>query len=345
MNDDVLAISNGLKIKYLEMNKLMEDCTFSEGIETIDIYIDSNQFFAFMRQEHTKAVADKLIKSKDSVSPAIAFFNLCGHYRNYFKTVGVSTRFFLIHSVGDTIKSGIYSDWNKEITEGYTDLKGKNYVDFVVLKRIRPMAEFLNDVYVINSVDVCHTTFPFILNEKKENRATFILSNDKRFLQYTYLLDKCAVMRPSAKNYRLVEASDIFNYIQDKLKNQVELTCHYLIPYLMLVGNKSIDPMDDSVKTASKAVKYLANGPKIEWDTYDNPELLREIMGSFVDEEDDIPNTLTLFDVPTLVQKVEFLDAWKTHIRNQVQSTPSKKSAFELNAEFFEDEINLSMLY
>lgn len=344
------------KVKYTDLLELFPADTLT--MSEMNIVLDSTKIFEAFRVKYYENVTKEIIDSKLSYNLAAEFFNYVAHYRNFFRKYGVHTVFTLIHGSNDTEKETLIPEWNMKYRSNELHPSTSKFLDFVVESRIKPMAAFLPDIYVVSSAKLdaptCRTVFPYILNADSKFFAapTVIISSDPAMMQYIYLFKRTTVLKAQNKSPKRIKVNGIFDEISKDYKTKIEhINDSMLLVHLVMDGTAGIPELNAGVKKrkvlaaleTNKEIPERISGKFIYSLFADKLKPVEGIANQEEYFENAIEERLAVLDIPS--HALTLTKALKLQVTQQIASEPSKTNAFAMSNKYFGNQINLTHLF
>ena len=136
----------GSCIKYKTLFQLISTSYAGSTCTKINLFIDLNSVLKKLYS------IDKWgYKSKNKYDMTASIINMCGHYREFFRQIGVSTNIFLIYglncpSMNDTYVQG----YNNKFIESYIKKKDVNELIESNLEILEMLCQYLPGIYFFN---------------------------------------------------------------------------------------------------------------------------------------------------------------------------------------------------
>jgi len=180
-------------IKYTRMDQLIQYAFAGSSATKIDLFIDIYGIYKSIFSRHyVTNITDYTVFTSTLI-------NMCGHYRTYFKKLGVQTNIFLVSSYNiPEINSKFVAGYNKIFKE---KINNKLIYDMVEqnIQLLEIMCPYLPQIYFIKSeFESSVAIYNIIKKEKSYGRdvPSIIISADSYPIQLTTILDDVAYIRP-----------------------------------------------------------------------------------------------------------------------------------------------------
>jgi len=361
IGSDIGFIFNSKKTKYKDLNEMLGLEGYASNITNKDInfFIDTSFIFDFFKVDYYANLTKKIIDEKQTFEMAGEFFNLIGHYRNYFaKLTAGNIRFFIINAP-------YHGDENKEadnLTKSkYTHPKALKFLDFIVEQRIKPVADMLNSVYVISTHKVHKTVIPYILFKNKDTKGMFGKSSMNIFMAKSLTFGQYSFLAPNSfffnKN-KFVNKNDIFDTITSKYKNVGKVDRYGILAYQVFTGEDSpFGVLDEKVK-ARKTISLLEENQKLSFDNYNDSEVIGDIYKRvFATGKVAIPANVESLQavLDNIIERINYYDiinkyntiegAVEAKICNEIiEYEADKEALFNINNTYFNNIIMINNL-
>lgn len=180
-------------VKYSRLDQLIQHAFAGSRATSIDLFID---IYGIYRGIFSRSFVTNV---SDYTSFTSTLINMCGHYRAYFKMLGVSTRIFLISgfNVPET-SCKFVAGYNKTFQD---KLKNKMIYDMVDqnIQLLDLICPYFPDIFFVKTnfeSSVC--IHNIIKKEKNSGRdvPSIIISSDMYPVQLTTLWDDVAYIKP-----------------------------------------------------------------------------------------------------------------------------------------------------
>lgn len=181
-------------VKYERLRGLVYSTfanTSLSAVTNLNIYIDLYSVLKPLFSEHyrTKITEETMVTSE--------IINMCGHYRRFFRTLGVDTNIYLVFSYN-------ICDINRQFVGGYNETfynksnikLFRNMVDHNI-ELLEILVPYLPNIYFIKSIRNYESTIiiqDLILNHNENNYPGMIISNDLYPIQLTSMNNICQLI-------------------------------------------------------------------------------------------------------------------------------------------------------
>ena len=180
-------------VKYSRMDQIIHYAFAGSNARAIDLYID---LYGLYKSIFSRSYSTNV---SDYTSFTSTLINMCGHYRGYFKKLGVQTNIFLISGYN-------IPEINCKFVAGYN----KTFKDKLNNKLIRDMVEqniqlldiicpYLPHIYFVNTqFETSVAIYNIIKKEKALGRdvPSIVISADTYPIQLTTLFNDVAYIKP-----------------------------------------------------------------------------------------------------------------------------------------------------
>ena len=180
-------------VKYKRLDQLISFAFANSNANSIDLFIDLYGIYKsiFSRGFRTNVT--------DYTSFTSTLVNMCGHYRSYFKMLGVSTRIFVVSSYNiSEINGKFVAGYNKTFQE---KIKNTMIGDMVSqnIELMQILFPYLPDIHFVKSEFESSVVIHNIIAKEKatgRNVPNIIISTDLYPIQLTTLWEDTAFIRP-----------------------------------------------------------------------------------------------------------------------------------------------------
>lgn len=363
-------IFNTLKARYTVLDELP---ILDKLSNTLTFIIDSRELFKALYSDFYIDTTVSILNQKQSYMVAAEVMNIIAHYRRYFDACNIDTRFFILHSNNDHELSSYHPQFWKEAHEFKPASSLSKFLDFVVEKRLKTIAQYAREVYVISSEGmekpVDSATLGMILQADgifDEEEDNIIVSSDNSFLRLIEYIPNAYQMRFHNTNPSVTPANKIFtNWIQRKLKTKAtNLKPEHFKHFVAIEGMLGLPHLVDALKLGGVLKRLDALAEKTKGDL--TPELLTNL---FIDKvevldihragkagvkvlEDGLKESLLeviekRLDLITLNNRVmdSRLDKVdKLKVLSQYVTAEDPETLSKLNIQYFNNSVNVKML-
>ena len=180
-------------IKYKRLDQLIQFAFSGSSANSIDLFIDIYGIYKSIFSRHY------ITNISDYTSFTSSLINMCGHYRAYFKSLGVTTRIFLVSGFN-------IPDANCKFVAGYNKtfkdkLNNKLIYDMVDqnIQLLDLLCPYLPDIHFVKTeFETSVAIYNIIQKEISSGRIVpnVIVSADTYPIQLTTLLDDTVYIRP-----------------------------------------------------------------------------------------------------------------------------------------------------
>ena len=185
----------GSYVKKDRLAKLVFDTYSNSSIQNatkLNVFIDINSVIHALYSEHNR------IQYNNITDLSSGIINLCAHYRSYFRTLGVDTRYFLINSCNShSINLKILPDYNNVFIRKASVTK----TDKVItnnMNLLKVLCPYLPGIYYIESVENYETSviIAYIIETIGTQIPNLIISRDIYSMQLTALYKYTSYLKP-----------------------------------------------------------------------------------------------------------------------------------------------------
>lgn len=248
-------------VKYSRLDQIIQHAFAGSKANSIDLFID---IYGIYKSIFSRSFSTNITDYTVFTSTLI---NMCGHYRNYFKLLGVSTKIFLVsgYNIPDN-SSKFVAGYNRIFKD---KLKNKMIFDMVEqnIQLLEILCPYLPDIFFIKTeFETSVAIHNIIKKEKKSGRdvPSIVISADTFPIQLTTLWDDVAYIKP--KKFNGEDTSDI---VCPKMHPDHELTfwpiiCQEKEDFLLnqnsvLITSRNIVLLSAINKFIDRNVKALVN--------------------------------------------------------------------------------------
>lgn len=183
-------------VKYNKLDELIPKVFRNSKARSINIYVDLYGIY--------KTVLSRSYRTdiSDYTAFVVCVINLCAHYRGYFKSLGVSTKFFIISSFNiPEINSKFAAEYNKTMYDKLRNSSVKEMLD-ININLLDLLCPYLPDIHFLktnfeSTVLINHLIK--IENLMSNNNPNIIISTDIYPMQLCTLKDT-VFLRPMKSN-------------------------------------------------------------------------------------------------------------------------------------------------
>lgn len=180
-------------IKYKRLDQLIQFAFAGSSANSVDLFIDVYGIYKSIFSRHY------VTNVSDYTSFTTSLVNMCGHYRAYFKSIGVSTRIFIVSGYNiPEVNSKFVAGYNKTFKD---KLNNKLIFDMVEqnIQLLELLAPYLPDIHFVKTnFETSVAIYNIIKKEINSNRIVpnIIISADLYPIQLTTILDNTAYIKP-----------------------------------------------------------------------------------------------------------------------------------------------------
>ena len=199
-------------VRYGRLDQLISHAFSNSNATSVNIYIDMYGMMRTMFSRSYRTIMD------DYTAYTSGIINMCGHYRAYFKNLGVSTKFYLIFGYN-------VCEYNRKLVNGYNS----TMVDKLGTKTITKMVEdnnklldvflpFIQGIYFLSTNFETSVMIDYLIRHG-DNNPNIIISKDIYASQLTYLHPNTSLLKP--KKFQgedisvIIPPNDHPNYFDD----------------------------------------------------------------------------------------------------------------------------------
>lgn len=199
-NINLLDSIYGSYVKLDRLANLVFETYSNSSIESatkLNVFIDINSVIHALYSEHNRVQYTSITDLSSGI------INLCAHYRGYFRTIGVDTRFFLINSNNaHPISIKILPDYNSTF-RGKCAITKTNKLISNNMNLLKILCPYLPGIYYIESVEQydAGVIIAHIIETMGTAIPNLIISKDLYTLQLTAMYPYTSYLRP-VKKYR-----------------------------------------------------------------------------------------------------------------------------------------------
>ena len=184
-------------VKYNRLDQIIQHAFAGSKANSIDLFID---IYGMYKSIFSRSFISNIT---DYTAFTSTLINMCGHYRTYFKMLGVSTKIFLISGFNIPENSCRFvAEYNKVIKD---KLKNKMIFDMVDqnIQLLDILCPYLPDIFFIKTeFETSVAIHNIIKKEKASGRdvPSIVISSDMYPIQLTTLWDDVAYIKPKKSN-------------------------------------------------------------------------------------------------------------------------------------------------
>lgn len=191
------TILTGSFVKFSRLGQLVQAAFHGSKATSINLYID---LYGIIKTLFSDSFRTDI---SDYTAVTSTIINMCGHYRSFFKSLGVTSKIFMVFSYNCcNINRQLVAGYNKNF---YEKIDNKLIHDMVELncKLLSLMCPYLPDVHFLRTEFESTVLINHLINREKElgnNSPNIIISKDIYPCQITYLHDDTAFIKPKKLN-------------------------------------------------------------------------------------------------------------------------------------------------
>lgn len=337
---------NYLKVKYDDLDVLNLG-NHEENFKDANIFIDIDFILSFLRIEYFKDVSDVLIRGNKFNYFVSEYFNLIGHYREYFAKFGIKTHFFLLCGASSNRKQALKEDYQPYQGIEFNHPKSKKLINFII-ERISSIGRLIcPNHYVLRSNGLEALDLPAVLifNKLIPSQYNVFLSQQETCLQYRFILKNTVIIRGNKSI--ITKDQNVFDYIQQskKYSSIVPIQNHHIPLYQVLNDRNIFEPFVKSEKAITrKIIKFLSDNDN-QLSGMDN--IYTNITNNF--------SVIDSFSMEELKRRYEYYDLMNTfsfikpiniaELQEQLQDCSNYEEAFKFNNEYLEGIVNLKRIW
>lgn len=184
-------------VKYNRLDKLIQYAFAGSKATSIDLFID---IYGIYRSIFSRSFVTNV---SDYTSFTSTLVNMCGHYRAYFKMLGVSTKIFLISGFNVPENSCKFvAGYNKTFQD---KLRNKMIYDMVEqnIQLLELLCKYLPDIFFVKTdFETSVAIHNIIKKEKNSGRdvPSIVISSDTYPIQLTTLWNDVAYIKSKKSN-------------------------------------------------------------------------------------------------------------------------------------------------
>ena len=180
-------------VKYKRLDQLIQYAFAGSSANDIDLFIDIYGIYKSILSRHYKTTIT------DYTAFTSTLINMCGHYRGYFKSLGVHTNIFLVSSFNiPEINSKFVAGYNKTFKDKINNKMIYDMIDQNI-KLLEIICPYLPNIYFIKSEFESSVVIYNIIKKEKfkgRNVPSIVISSDLYPVQLTTLFDDVALIKP-----------------------------------------------------------------------------------------------------------------------------------------------------
>ena len=343
-------IFNAYKIRYNVLNPQMLPIRASRKVNSINIYINIDDFFHKLHRPDT----DKEFQAtgKDAPKQVVSnFMNLVGHYKNWAVKERLNPTIYLFYTTSKTFRNSMYIP---EYRSHYNVITNQLNQDFFYVNTtmkdsfdiLQIITKYIPKVYSIDSNYVEPSVVPLYLSEINPADFNLLVSRDIYDLQYTYM-NKWGVIIPRGEVSPLIIKGNLWDYIRAKEKIEKEFYYHpeTFIWAKAILGDK-YRGIPKLTRTSWKTViKYLDEfGSSKDNNSIEILELQLKRLGDYISSkkivDTDFNNNLfctsikqqldSLMEVDKIMMRQQLTDMEDTQALHQANNTIFKECPLNL---------------
>lgn len=148
MNDRIYIeqMITGSFVKYNKLSELIMSSYAGSNCEEINLFIDVN---SALKQMYS--VDAWSYKHNSRYEIAATLINMCGHYREFFRSIGVVTNIYMIYGLNCPQSNNVYvSNYNNKFVQAY--MKKPDVTELITenLQILEVLTQFLPKIYFFN---------------------------------------------------------------------------------------------------------------------------------------------------------------------------------------------------
>lgn len=339
-----------MKLRYSEYDASIEETNFVQPTDKVNVFINFESVLNNLSM--VKDLDNKLLLERNF--PFILeseMLNLCAHYKRFFRDNNLPTRVFLYSTdlCSDEFVNFKYNDEyrsyyiNKYLHNPRFQLLG-NTLKETCMPRVKKIAEFIPNVYVIDSKNIEGSLIPLIIANSDDSYKNFIITTDKYDTQYMLSSDKfcCHYIKKNNTGSKVFQTFE--KYINDLFRENFETlpedsslfnNASFYSALIASLGNKprSIDPVKGvGCKTIMKYLTTAIGAGKINRST----NSINMIMEAFPeDQHERIFNNFNCINLEKQLTDLTTHDIFS--ITSQVTDRYDLNSLMQLNREDYKE--------
>lgn len=200
-------------IRYSRLAELISFAFKSSKATEVNIYID---LYGMIKTLFSDSYRTDI---SDYTACTSTIINMCGHYRSFFKSLGVSTKIFLVFSYNVCeINKKFVAEYNSKFSK---KMDNKMIRDMVELNNVllETLCPFLPDIHFLKTEFESSVLIDYLIRTKNDNNPNIIISKDIYPIQLTYLHDSTIYIKPKKLNGDdisvLVPTRDNINFVDN----------------------------------------------------------------------------------------------------------------------------------
>ena len=345
-------IFNAYKIRYNIMNQYLLPVRASRKIQTINIFINVDDFYHKLHRPNTDREFQTTGKnaSKQVVSNII---NLAAHYKHWAVKEHLSPTIYLVYTTSKVFRNEMTLSNYRDHYQKISDIHNPDFFyvnnalsnSFSILQII---TKYIPRIYAIDSNYIEPSVIPLYLSNLNPADYNLLISRDEYDLQYTYL-DKWGVLLPKGDVSNFITSGNLWSYIQ--IKEKLDSNFYYhpetFIWAKAIVGDKyrSIPKL---TRTSWKTViKYMEQFSSVGNDSVEILELQLKRLAHYISskkiEDTDFNHNLYCTSIKQQLDRLMEVD--KIMIRQQLTDMEDHQSLQQSNQTLFKEfPLNLPFL-
>lgn len=350
---DTSYLFSTLKARYTELDTLSTLDNTLLSSSSVTLLLDSKEVFKQFRNSYFAEISNKIIKEKQSFELATEFFNLVGHYRNYFEKKGLPCRIILFHSNKDSLRDSLFPNRNDYLVK-HVPLHMK-FLDFVVEKRIRTIANLLEEVYVVTSEDLDvkldRCILPLLFNSQETNifdeegSINILCSSEYDFLNLVNYIPNSYQLYMNNKKPSFFHGSKVFNYITKGYKSKFDyVPSTYLPMYSAVNGFSAFEEPTTLTKKATILRRLGTTYTQLSKESLDESFLMKLFSIERLEDVTELIKRLEYFEFNQSILSSNISDIDVQKVLAQYMSFTDYDMLENINAKYCDSKLNTKFL-
>lgn len=199
---DVHKIIGSSMIQYAKLDQLINYAYAGSGARGINLFIDLYSIYKTLYSRSDMTKTDNYIEVTSSI------MNLCAHYRNYFKKIGVYTTIYIVSGYNtNPYNTKMVSGYNKIMIEKLGNMKVYNMVE-TNIELIKIMVPYLKDIFFVHTSYETTLMMRYLIMKNGKGMPNIILTRDSYPAQLISEIPQTSLLRPK-KNISGMDLSEI----------------------------------------------------------------------------------------------------------------------------------------
>lgn len=181
-------------VKYTRLSELISHMFSGSKATELNIFID---LYGVIKTLFSDSYRTDI---SDYTASTSTILNMCGHYRSFFKNLGVMTNIYLIFSYNVCeINRKFVANYNEKF---YKKLQNKVIFDMLELNNnlLETLCPFLPNIYFVKSGFESSVVIDHLIRRYSGENPNLIISKDLYPIQLTHLHDNTGFIKPKKLN-------------------------------------------------------------------------------------------------------------------------------------------------